>query len=86
MSNEIKRIMTENIRRVLLKNHGWIEIVPGSFEFCTLEFHTTLPDETTSFTGLNYMGYIFRDNTSNYLYTVTTDNVGGLEVDEGGGN
>lgn len=80
----IQLIMTENIKRVLLKEAGWIDITPGSFNYCSLEFHTTLADGNDLFTGLNYMGYTFRDSATGFLYSVTTDNVGGFEVDDGG--
>jgi hypothetical protein len=80
-----KKIVTTGIVRVLLKGDGWIEIVPGSFNFTSLDFYLAMPeDQDDQFSGLTYLGFTFKDNKTGNVYAVPTDGIGAIEIAEGG--
>jgi len=79
-----KKVIAQGITRVLLKNDGWITIVPGSFMFTSLDFYIGMPEGTDDvFVGLTYLGFSFKDKQSGKLYCVPTDGLAAIEVDEG---
>jgi hypothetical protein len=82
MPVEVRKVTTEGITRILIRDEGWIEIVPNSFNVVTLDFYVKVEGQDDQFTGLNYRSYIFNDKTSGKLICVAPDGVIGIEIDE----
>lgn len=82
MPVEVKKVTTQGITRILVRDEGWIELVPNSFNVVTLNFYTRVEGAEDMFTGLDYRSYVFNDKASGKLICVAPDGVIGIEIDE----
>ena len=74
-------IMLEDITRLLIRDIGWVEVVPGSVKVINAIFRKAIPDsEETEYAGWGYFGIQYSVIGSDTISFTTSENIIVLET------